>query len=1740
MTPVLRIRIAAVLSFALSAALLSITLAAAAQTARPAPPQAVDGEQAAALAYFYDAIGRRDVTVSPDEFVVGLEPNAAAIRAGRPTFLPPRVARPDARPQLDALEQRIEQRGLYVVRGAADLDAIRARADVAFTLPVLYRPGSDVPIYQTDRIVAVFQPQVTAEQIADVAAQHGCTAVRLERGANRYALIVPNPGDTQVLEIAAALHERADLTRYAHPDFILPKVTYAPPVIDDPIYHSHQWHLDGDVAKGAAANTDVNIEAAWDDVHGPDSQGIPSVRVAILDECVEKLHPDLFPNWATGRDYDVVPPDDDPSPDAGQRHGTACAGLSVAKGNAIGVRGAAPNCGLIGIKFFGGTIADTADSFLFCMDPDNDGDHSDGATVWSNSWGYADGTLLPPDVVNAITTVATSGRNGKGGLVLFAAANNDHTVNGVSALAQLETVMAIGGTNSNGEHTEFSDVGPEVAIATPTNDRGDDGVRLPWLDITTVDNTGSSGYNGLPDLDYTNAFGGTSAATPLAAGILALIVSQDPDMTAAQARAILQHTAVPVEGPYDRTDPITGHSHRLGFGRADAGAAIAAADAGLRWPDRIKTLSPTALPGSINLQWITPPGDYADSLLVRSAAPFAWAPTDGESYALGQQVAPGVEVVYVGAPGSFSDTSATSGAFFYAVYPRSGANLWGFGAKAHVIRDPIVLFADNGSGPDPGWTHAGAGDEWQRGTPTSANSPFGQSVSGSGPLRGTRPTRAINGDVCWGTDLSSTYNAFADAYLETPLINLEGVTAPVFLEYWDWCLLETFYDRCTVEVVDASGSFLGYIEDDTGGDYDWTQRIYDISAFAGQAIRIRFRLVSDGILQRDGWFIDDVRVVVSGNIPLPPVASDVYVETPMDTTAPVQLNASDPNPAEQIDFVLTSLPAHGALSDPGPGGGPIDSVPYTLVNQGKVVAYTPAPGYEGPDAFTYAASDGALLSNTAEVTLSIGTPVPAYVFTFDSDPGWLREGNWQFGPPQGQGGDPATALTGLRIYGYNLAGQYENNMPPTHLITQPMNCEGLSRVTLSFARWLCVESSTWDSASIEVTTDGQNWETVWNHTGGTLQETSWSQQTYTVGAIVDGAPFVQFRWTLGPTDSADTYCGWNIDDVVISAIGAPPINQPPLARKIDLSTKTEETAVIGLLGSDQNLDPIEYIISSLPAGGQLIDPHFGPIVAVPYTLAGGPTVNYVPDPGFNGLDSFTYHVHDGELGSNDAPVTIDVIDSAPFPYAENFEGGPPLNRHWRTRSTGTGRVQVTGEGNPSGAFQLALDSSRDATFSTNEADLIVDLAGKSFVRLEFDWKEFGDENHPLPASWQGSVIGDGVAISADGQTWYRVANLLDGGSFAHVVIDLDEAIAAAGISYTSTFRIRFQQADDYPIPTDGIAIDNLELIQGTSDPLISTSELATALVDEPYGPVQLEALGGDAPLTWRVLNEYSEESLGHSAFAAVGEPQGWQGGNAAFDYTLPFAFPFFDQLHTDVKVSSDGWINFGPFVGSTWNNSEALLAANRRIAVLWDNLRTDLGGEIYVDESVPGQVTFRWDAVTHTGGLPCSFSATLYADGRVHLHYGSGNTGLTPTIGVSAGDGVNYRLASYDGAAALTDADSLELVFSRLPAGVSLSPSGLLSGTPSELGRFKPIFEVEDAMGRRNAKMLPLRVIALRFGDYDLDGDVDDADFEAFVSCMDNPAPGADCLEAFEDDADGVITILDFARFQTEFTGPLP
>ena len=163
-----------------------------------------------------------------------------------------------------------------------------------------------------------------------------------------------------------------------------------------------------------------------------------------------------------------------------------------------------------------------------------------------------------------------------------------------------------------------------------------------------------------------------------------------------------------------------------------------------------------------------------------------------------------------------------------------------------------------------------------------------------------------------------------------------------------------------------------------------------------------------------------------------------------------------------------------------------------------------------------------------------------YQNNFDADPRWITEPLWGFGRPLGQGGqygghDPNSGHTGTNVYGYNLSGDYENNLPEKNLTSLPIDCTGRYGVTLNFWRWLGVEQPQYDHAYVRASNNGTAWTTVWQNPSE-VADTAWQEMNLDISAVADNQPAVYLRWTMGTTDGAWQYCGWNIDDVSLTML----------------------------------------------------------------------------------------------------------------------------------------------------------------------------------------------------------------------------------------------------------------------------------------------------------------------------------------------------------------------------------------------------------------------------------------------------------------------------------------------------------------------------------------------------------------------------------------------------------------------------
>ncbi len=215
---------------------------------------------------------------------------------------------------------------------------------------------------------------------------------------------------------------------------------------------------------------------------------------------------------------------------------------------------------------------------------------------------------------------------------------------------------------------------------------------------------------------------------------------------------------------------------------------------------------------------------------------------------------------------------------------------------------------------------------------------------------------------------------------------------------------------------------------------------------------------------------------------------------------------------------------------------------------------------------------------------------------------------------------------------------------------------------------------------------------------------------------------------------------------------------------------------------------------------------------------------------------------------------------------------------------------------------------------------------------------------------------------------------------------------------------------------------------------------------------------------------YTYSILSSSLFNPSGTEQGWNADDGSWSYDLAFSFPYYGSEYSTVNICSNGFLDFAGF-SNDYYNSTAKLINNIRIAPLWDDLRTDISLEddIYIDDSVPSRLMIRWQGRTYASGSLVSFAVVLFEGGSVRFDYDGGNTFLSPTVGISAGNGTDYVLVSeYNGSASLTNVNSV--LFSPvpgespLPPGITIDPNtGCFSGTPMSDGYYQAMIQVGDS-----------------------------------------------------------------------------
>jgi subtilisin family serine protease len=362
------------------------------------------------------------------------------------------------------------------------------------------------------------------------APQDEVTAHRL--GMDRYATLVV-PDGTDVWAMAAEFAKLGDQIELAEVD-----LNGHAHIAPTDVLFGQQWALNntGQVVNGrmGTAGADIRAEAAWDLTHT-----LSPVVVAILDTGVSQSHPDLVGIQVDGQNTATASTplawDDNTS----VSHGTYCAGIAgAAFGNSIGIAGVAPSIRIMPVKVLVniqlGSQTTCANGLTWATD------HGARVASMSLGWGGSTSTLntaIAYAAAHNVLMCASTG-NSPGSAIAFPAnAGSD--------------VIAVGGTDNTDAPFVGGTTGSQMGLVAPAVDV-----------LCTCDDFGTA-------IDGYSLQTGTSMACPIVAGVAALVMSEEPSLTAAQVRDVLESSADDL-GETGR-DPI------YGFGRVNAEAALRAA-----------------------------------------------------------------------------------------------------------------------------------------------------------------------------------------------------------------------------------------------------------------------------------------------------------------------------------------------------------------------------------------------------------------------------------------------------------------------------------------------------------------------------------------------------------------------------------------------------------------------------------------------------------------------------------------------------------------------------------------------------------------------------------------------------------------------------------------------------------------------------------------------------------------------------------------------------------------------------------------------------------------------------------------------------------------------------------------------------------------------------------------------------------------------------------------------------------
>ena len=473
--------------------------------------------------------------------------------------------------------------------------------------------------------------------------------------------------------------------------------TFTISALADPLA-AQQWHLKNTGQKAFADGTgvagmDINVEPVYSAL-GFTGDG---VITAVVDSGLEIAHEDLAVNVIPGGSWNFLVPANDPNAtdptntvDTTGDHGTSVSGLIAMARNTVGGIGVAPKARLKGFNLLS-MSPQTEQAFLDSLGGSTNKPNSSDVFVFNQSFGISptgDVLVDPLDEAQYLSGV-TNLRGGKGALYVKAAGNgfldmgapgNCNNANATHSLVNgtftglscenanfdpsntLPYQIVVGATNASGVRATYSTAGSAIWVSAPGGEFGrnaalDPGFIAPvyapamittdqsgctkGFSTTTVNNGSSFDNGGAPNAscNYTNGMNGTSSATPVTVGVIALLLEANPALTWRDVKHILASTARQVDAARAAVNITLSNGSYVaepgwvtnaagfkfhnwyGFGMVDASAAVNAARTYA--PGQLGTFVNTGLisSGAINIA-------IPDNSVTGSAPSILTVPTD--------------------------------------------------------------------------------------------------------------------------------------------------------------------------------------------------------------------------------------------------------------------------------------------------------------------------------------------------------------------------------------------------------------------------------------------------------------------------------------------------------------------------------------------------------------------------------------------------------------------------------------------------------------------------------------------------------------------------------------------------------------------------------------------------------------------------------------------------------------------------------------------------------------------------------------------------------------------------------------------------------------------------------------------------------------------------------------------------------------------------------------------------------